>query len=186
MIQYNNHRERCITFLTIYSKNNLSKYSAEDIFQDGYFLYYKNIDKINSLPEDEQYRYIKTILKNLYLQQYNYNSRSKSKYFDKKLKPFDLDVLISNEYECESNKLDTHEIVSESHNYYDYKLINSIISESNNNTENILLFIEGYNINEICKMTGKKYHAVYQNLERIKEELSKILCKKELKNKKKD
>ena len=44
---YNNYRSNAINFLVYTSNKKLDKYTAEDIFQDSYFNFSKNLDKIN-------------------------------------------------------------------------------------------------------------------------------------------
>lgn len=166
---YNNYRTNAINFLVYTSNKKLDKYTAEDIFQDSYFNFSKNLDKINNNNISLK-NYILTICKNTYLQGFS-KSRHKSLYCDKKkiLKDLELkddwtDIKYGIVNNLSVSKFEVQEIYSE---------IDGLKDERYSNI--LKLSIEGYSRTEIENIKQLSLNIVDVGLKTSKNILRKQL-----------
>jgi hypothetical protein len=78
---YNNLRKPVIYLL--HRKYRIDKYTAEDIFQDTFFSFYKSQDRLKDSSDRDKFNWILRCCINYYNQQFGLKYRHKSKYIDK-------------------------------------------------------------------------------------------------------
>lgn len=169
--EYNNYRNITINRLINYSRKKLNKYSAEDIFQDGFILFKKEFTprgtkgRIKFDDEKSLKSYIYTICKRHYLNNYGTKSTHNSIYIDNKRKPLSLSEL----GDKTKYKLVSH-----------IDLIDFYITEAKNllnptEYKLIKLHIAGFKFSEIARRVDIRADYIDLMLKDVKKKLNKII-----------
>ncbi len=165
---YEIYRKDCIRFLFSLTNKKINYTTAEDIFQDSFIAFSKNIVKLNNNNLNIK-NYIFQLCKNNYYREFGKNYRVKSKYINKK-----LDVSLLNEELQKDIIPNRYYQVCD----YDYKLLLKTINEYSNNDKLIFLdYVNGYTIKEIASKYNNNYFSITTRICRMKNKLKQI-CKK--------